>query len=114
MNKVRSISARELKRSFDTRRDGLLLLDVQPQEYYQAAHLPQARNACVYQMIFVDEVSKFAPDKGISIVVYGSSGKSLASSVAARKLDLEGYHHVLDFRGGIAEWRKAGFMVEGT
>src|ERR1051325_6091265 len=112
MNPVRSINARELKRSIDAR--GSLLIDVQLPEYFETAHLPGARNACVYQVIFVDEVNKFAPDKAASLIVYGSSRKSLASAVAADKLALAGYRDLLDFRGGIEEWRKGGFIVEGT
>jgi polyisoprenoid-binding protein YceI len=113
MNRVRTITARELKRSLDAGQNRLLL-DVQLDEFYEAAHLPHARNACVYQVVFVDEVSKLAPNKSTPLIVYGSSARSLASSSAAHKLASAGYRNVLDFRGGIDEWRKAGFVVEGT
>jgi len=89
-----------------------LLIDITPAEYFHAAHLPGARNCCVYEVNFVDQAAAIAPDKSASIVVYGSSAHSLASSTAAEKLEKAGCTHVLNYRGGLEDWVEAGFPVE--
>jgi polyisoprenoid-binding protein YceI/rhodanese-related sulfurtransferase len=91
---------------------GPLLIDVTPAEYYHAAHLAGAKNACVYEVNFVEQVEGLAPGKGAGIVVYGSSGHSLASTTAAEKLERAGYVQVRNFRGGLEEWEEAGLPVE--
>lgn len=88
------------------------LLDVLPEEFFKAAHLPRAENACVYKMSFVDDVQALVPDKAAPVVVYGSSDASLASQVAAQRLRDVGYSKVADFRGGLQAWTAAGLHLE--
>src|SRR5580658_4169822 len=85
------------------------LIDVMPSEVYQAAHLPEAKNCCVYEVTFLDQVAAVAP-RG-TIVVYGSSGYSLASVTAQEKLTRAGYADVLNYRGGIEDWEAGGLPV---
>jgi rhodanese-related sulfurtransferase/polyisoprenoid-binding protein YceI len=89
-----------------------LVIDVLPEEEYQAAHLPGAKNACVFNVTFVDDVKKLAPDASKPLVVYGSSSRDLASATAAEKLVAAGYTDVADYRGGLEDWRAAGQPVE--
>jgi len=79
----------------------------------QAAHLPGAKNACVYNVTFLDDMQKLAPQRDSPLVVYGSSARSLASADAAKKLISAGYTRIVDFRGGLEEWRDAGLPCEG-
>jgi rhodanese-related sulfurtransferase/polyisoprenoid-binding protein YceI len=90
----------------------LTLIDVVPAEYYHAAHLPGAQNCCVYEVAFLDEVAKVAPDKAAPIVVYASSTHSLASITAQEKLERAGYTRVRDYRGGLEDWEDAGLPIE--
>ncbi len=108
-----SVSAHRLKELLDGR-EALTVLDVMTEECFSIEHLPQARNACVYNVDFVDRVKTIAPDLSGRIVVYGSSAKNLASSVAVTKLLQAGWSNVVDFRGGLEDWTKAGFPTEGT
>jgi polyisoprenoid-binding protein YceI/rhodanese-related sulfurtransferase len=88
------------------------LIDVMPGEVYTAAHIKGARNCCVYEIDFVEQVEKAAPDKAAAIVVYGSSAHSLSSSTAREKLSRAGFTTVEDYRGGMADWEGAGLPVE--
>src|SRR4029077_1084214 len=89
-----------------------LVIDVLLEENYQAAHLPGARNACVFKVTFLDDVKQFAPDRSKSLVLYGSSSRDLASATAAGKLIAAGYTQVADYRGGLEDWRVAGQRIE--
>jgi polyisoprenoid-binding protein YceI/rhodanese-related sulfurtransferase len=88
------------------------LIDVTPEEYFRATHLPGAKNCCVYEINFVDKVAAAIPDKAAELVVYGTSTHSLASSTAAEKLEKAGYARVLNYRGGLEDWESAGLPVE--
>ena len=89
-----------------------VLIDVTPEEYFRAAHLPGARNCCVYEINFLDQVAAAVPDKEGLLVVYGSSPHSLASSTAAEKLERAGYSRLRNYRGGLQDWEAAGLPVE--
>lgn len=108
------------------RRD-FVLIDTALPEDFQAAHLPGAQNACVFDVQFLEQVAKL---KGLKtglltmvtgtpephrecIIVYGASARSLASATAAEKLLAAGYHAVRDFRGGLEAWLDATQPVEG-
>src|SRR4051812_20996883 len=90
------------------------LLQVLPEEIYAATRLPSARNACVYEMTFLDQVRALKPDVNSSIVVYGAGDGSLDADTAADKLHAAGYTNVQVFEGGLAEWQDAGLPLEGT
>jgi rhodanese-related sulfurtransferase len=89
-----------------------ILIDVAPEQYYRAAHIPDAKNCCVYDVTFIDQAATAVPDKAVLIVVYGSSSHSLASSTAQQKLNNAGYTHVRDYRGGLEDWCCAGLPIE--
>jgi rhodanese-related sulfurtransferase len=63
-----------------------LVIDVLPEEEYEAAHLPGAKNACVFNVSFLDDVTKLALDRSRPLVLYGSSSRDLASATAVEKL----------------------------
>ena len=90
------------------------LIDVLPPEAFAERHLPTARNACVYEVDFLDQIAKLGIRHDDLIVVYGSGPDSLESATAAEKLDRAGYSQVFDYRGGHAEWEKAGGLYEGS
>jgi len=89
----------------------VILIDVNPAEYYKAVHLPGAKNCCVYETTFLDQAAAAVPSKDSSIVVYGSSSHSLASATAQEKLARAGYTHVEDYRGGLEDWECASLPI---
>ena len=82
MKAAQLISRDEIKAQIDAKR-AFLLVDVLPAEFYDEAHLPGAKDACVYEVTFLDQVRKLAPDKDTTIVLYGSGPQNLASATAA-------------------------------
>lgn len=108
---MKTITRAELKELLDGAARPAVI-DVTPLEYYHAAHIPGAKNACVYEVVFLDQAAEAASDKAETVVVYGSSIRSLASTTTAEKLERAGYTDVRDYRGGIEEWIAAGFPVD--
>jgi polyisoprenoid-binding protein YceI/rhodanese-related sulfurtransferase len=116
-----SLITREELKQWLERRSDFVLIDTGVPEYFQTSHLPKAQNACVYDVDLLNQVGSLAfPDgatrrsrHSVSIVVYGSSAKSLASRTAAEKLSAAGYQQVFDYQGGLEEWQKGSYPLLG-
>jgi len=91
----------------------LIVIDTLPEEVYRKRHLPGARNACVYEVVFPQRVEEIVPDRSREIVVYGSSSASNDAVAAADKLVRLGYAKVYGLNGGLAAWGAAGYPLEG-
>jgi polyisoprenoid-binding protein YceI/rhodanese-related sulfurtransferase len=89
-----------------------LVIDVLPEEEFAAAHLPGAKNACIFNVSFLDDVRNLASDQSKPLVLYGASLHDLASATATEKLLAAGYTDVTDYRGGLEDWRTAGHPIE--
>ncbi|MDY0222295.1 MAG: YceI family protein [Desulfobacterium sp.] len=90
-----------------------VLIDLLSQEHFAARHIPKARNACVFQISFLDDMAALVPDKQVQIVVYGASLKTRDVLIALEKLNRAGYENVTYLEGGLEEWRRAGYYLEG-
>lgn len=112
MQLLKTINRKQLKQWMDEGHE-FILIDVLPEEFYRAVHLPGAVNACVYYVDFVTQVKKFAPEKSSDIVVYCNSSTSKAAEFAAQKLMEIGYTEVYHYAGGTVDWRRASHPVEG-
>jgi polyisoprenoid-binding protein YceI/rhodanese-related sulfurtransferase len=108
----RRISAKDLRKKLDEGRD-VILIDTLTSEHFQKAHLPGARNACVFEVVFLENVGNITRDEKSDIVVYGSSEKSMDAETAAEKLLRAGYKNVTALEGGLKKWRTLGFELEG-
>ena len=91
----------------------IVVIDVMVDEHFKAVHLPAAKNFCVYEIVFLENITKSIPDKDQEIVVYGSGEKSLEAQTAAEKLINAGYRKVHVLRGGLKGWKALGYKVEG-
>jgi polyisoprenoid-binding protein YceI/rhodanese-related sulfurtransferase len=91
-----------------------VLMDVRLEEDFTAAHLPGAKNNCVFEVAFLERMTSLAPDPQTQVCVYGEAADSLESRVAFEKLQRAGYTQVLEFREGLQGWKAAGFSVEGN
>lgn len=105
--KRKFITVNELKEWIAAEKE-FILLDVLPGEYYLQKHIPEAKNACVYEVVFADKVNEIASSKETAIVVYGENAGYLASAFAVTKLQAAGYTNIYELEGGIDEWEKAG------
>lgn len=89
-----------------------VLVDVRLEDDYEAAHLPQARNNCVFEVAFLERMADLAPDKKVAICLYGAGADSYEARMAAEKLLRAGYAEVLELRGGLEGWKSAGLRLE--
>lgn len=90
------------------------LVDVLLPEDYACRHIAGAKNACVYEMVFLDHIAECVPDRDTAVVVYDYSGTTLAAVTAGEKLERAGYRNVKILEGGLRAWQSAGFAVEAT
>jgi polyisoprenoid-binding protein YceI/rhodanese-related sulfurtransferase len=89
-----------------------VLIDVRLEEDYLTAHLPAAKNNCVYEVSFSERMPEVAPKKEVAVCVYGAAADSCEARMAAEKLVRAGYDEVLEMRAGLDGWKSAGFEVE--
>ncbi len=106
------LSPKELNRWLEDEKS-FYLIDTLLDNHFQKVRLPGAVNACVFQVIFMDQIQKIVDGKSAPIVVYGSSGRSMDAANAAKKLVDNGYEDVHVLEGGISAWRGAGLPLEG-
>lgn len=103
-----AISREELKAKIDVGED-FILVDVLSADSYQSGHLPGAIN------LPVSEIESLAPQrlpKDKDIIVYCASFECQASPTAARKLEQLGHTRVIDYEGGLRDWKEAGYPLE--
>ena len=63
---------------------------------------------------FEGKVIKAVPNKFTPIVVYCARFECQASPKVARRLEVIGYEEVYDYKGGIKDWKEAGYPLKGT
>lgn len=86
---------------------GALLLDLRPQEQYQAGHLAGARRMAGDEILRAADTLKKHKEK--AVVVYDDSGS--LGAAAARQLAAQGFTRAFALRGGLAAWRADNLPV---
>ena len=87
------------------------LVDVLDKEHFEKEHIKGAIS------LPLDEIEKKAKrllKKDETIVVYCASFECQASTKAAEKLLLLGYKNVLDYKGGLKDYKEANLPLEGS
>ena len=112
MKKYRTIDARELReRLASTDIDRPVLVNALAREAFEEARIPGSVS------IPAGDALRVAPDvlaKDQPVVVYCSSRSCTASPTLAQKLVDIGFTDVTDFEGGVEEWERAGYPMQGT
>lgn len=93
--------------------ENVLLLDTLPADHFRKVHLPNAQNACVYEITFLDQVHSISSESSTPIIVYGAGSNSLDSRTAAEKLSMAGYSDITVLEGGIEGWSQSGYPLAG-
>jgi rhodanese-related sulfurtransferase len=93
-----SVSPQELIRLMN---QGAVLLDLRPQDQYQAGHLAGARQMSGEALLTAGDTLKRHKEK--TVVVYDDTGSVSASAV--RQLAAQGFTRAFTLRGGLAAWR---------
>ena len=108
---AKTITREQIKEALDTK-DSMTIIEVLPQKYFDAGHLPGALN------IPHDEVQARAPDmlpdKDAFIVVYCDSTDCQNSKISADTVQQMGYTNMVEYVEGKQHWLKANFSVEST
>lgn len=109
---ITTVTHEKLRAWMEQGRD-LTVIDILPGDVYRKRHLPGAKNACVYEVVFPQQIEAIVPDRSREIVVYGSRIVSMDAATAAEKLARLGYQRVYVLSGGLAAWREASYPLEG-
>lgn len=108
----KELSSEELHRWIEEEKT-FYLIDTLKIDNFSRRHLPNARNACVFEVTFIDQVNAITDDTNAKIVLYGASNRSLDAITAAEKLEQNGYRYIYMLKGGIEAWRSAGLSLDG-
>ena len=109
----KKISVDELKTLLAVNTE-IAVIDLLPPDHFSGRHIPGAKNACVFQVSFLDDLAVLVPDKKRRIVVCGSSSRSRDAFMALEKLHRAGYESVSLVQGGLEAWQADGNEMEGT
>ena len=91
------------------RKANFLLIDAREHEAYDKEHLP---GAVSIPSDHLDKHLLTGHRKTETMITYCSSFDCGASTVAAKKLEGYGFKKVLDFKGGIKDWKSAKYRTE--
>ncbi len=86
------------------------LVDVLSSESYAKEHIA---GAISIPLVDLEKKAESLLKKEDTIVVYCASFECSASTKAAEKLMEMGYKNVLDYKGGLKDYKEAGFTLEG-
>ncbi len=103
------ISSNEVKQRMDA---GAVVIDVMTPEDYAACHVAGAQNACVYEMVFLERIFEFVPDRNTELIVYDATGTGKAAEIGRDRLLQAGYPRVFILAGGLSAWKNGAFPVE--
>ncbi len=107
---VKNISRNELVEIMNSGRK-FKLVDVLPKESYAREHIKGALS------IPLDQIEKEAVKilkKDDLIITYCASFECPASTKAAEKFIALGYQNVLDYKGGLKDYKQANLPMEGS
>ena len=103
-----TITSEKLKEKIDAGED-LVLINVLTPESFEREHIPGSINIPLRD---INEETVAKLPRGKETIVYCGSFECMASPVAAQKLEELGFTTVVDYEGGMADWKEAGYSVE--
>lgn len=89
-----------------------VVVDVMTPEDYAACHITGAKNACIYEMVFLDRIAECVPGRDTRIVVYDASNTTRAAELARERLNQAGFSNVSILKGGLSAWNSTGLPIE--
>jgi len=105
-----TITAEEVKKLYD---EGVVIIDVRNPRLYARRHIPGSHHLDLKTAYNEDSLATLA-NKDDPIVIYCSGVKCSRSYRASEQAVSWGYTKVKYFRGGIVDWRNAGYPVESS
>jgi rhodanese-related sulfurtransferase len=110
MSDIRILSAAELRGRLDQPREQLHVWNVLTDDYFAGEMIPGSRRVPLDTV--GREVAATGLAKDAEIIVYCSGPTCPQSHAAAEKLVKLGFTNVTLFKGGLEEWKRAGFAIE--
>lgn len=111
MKKYLTTDARDLRHRLSSETDRPVLVNALAREAFDEQRIPGSIS------IPASDALRLAPDvlaRDQAVVVYCSSHNCSASPTLAQKLVDIGFTDVTDFEGGIDEWERAGYPLDGA
>lgn len=109
MDMYLTVTANELKTLLG-RGEKFVLLNVLDSVSFEKEHIPGSMNIPVMRL---ELDAPKAIDRDELVIVYSADSACGANAVGADKLVTVGYKSVMRFKGGLKEWKEAGYPVEG-
>ena len=107
---VRSINRDELRRKLQDSPGRVVLVDVRERDDYEKEHIKGAISVPISELSM--RVQKdYAKD--VEVIVYCGGFECTLSTKASEMLLNMGYEKVLEYEGGLKDWKTAGFLTEG-
>lgn len=106
---MKTIERRDLEVKLQKSPGRTLLIDVRDRDDYEKLHIKGAISIPLEELAM--RAKAFDQDK--EIILYCTNFQCDASTKAAKVLDNMGYTNVRDYKGGMADWREAGYETEG-
>lgn len=88
------------------------VVNVLPEDSFAEEHIPGSHNIPGKDPNFEAMVQDLVDTKSSRIVLYCASTECDASPKAAKRLENAGFKNVIDFEGGMKEWKAEGHKVE--
>lgn len=108
---MKEISTEEL-RELISKRDDLTLLDCRAADYFHWERLPNAKNLRWKKIAQAPQSA--LPSKESMIVTYCQSFLCTASTQGYQALEQRGFKNVVEYSGGIEDWKAHGGATEST
>ncbi|MFW2440210.1 MAG: rhodanese-like domain-containing protein [Arenicellales bacterium] len=105
---ARTVTVEEVKELFDA---GVVIVDVRSTRLHARRHIPGAIHLDLKD-VYDEESLTAVAKKDEPLVIYCSGVKCSRSSRASADAVSWGFTEVLYFRGGIVDWRDAGYPTE--
>lgn len=107
---VKKIGRNEFRELICTNKN-VRIVDVLDMDHFNQEHM---RGAISLPLSSLEKRAEETLHKNDKIVVYCAGFKCPASTEAARKLMAMGFTDVLDYKGGIQDYKEAEFPLEGS
>jgi rhodanese-related sulfurtransferase len=108
---METVKREELKGMLD-RNDAYYLINVLAPGEFEKAHIPGSYNIPVADRNFIEKAERRIGDKDAKIIVYCADFACSASPNAVKRLADAGFTHVVNFEGGVQDWREAGYPLQ--
>lgn len=109
VEKIYTKHVKEIKGS----KEEATIINVLSKEDFQHERIPGSINIPLEdEKDFVQRVESVVPSKKHKVIVHCTNNECSASTYAARLLDEAGFTSVMDYKGGIEEWKEMNETVE--